>query len=191
MIVGLGNPGKEYENTSHNAGRNATLLFVKNSAFDPFKEDRKNKTLITSSTLHKKTVLCILPETFMNKSGSALHPLQLSKKAASEKLILIHDDLDLPLGTIKIVRNRGSAGHKGVESIIRAVQTQDFIRIRIGIARPLHLHKSQTEKTVEKIIIGKLPPEDVLLLKKGIKKAAVALGIIAQSGVERAMNELN
>ena len=103
----------------------------------------------------------------------------------------MHDDLDLPIGTIKIVKNRGSAGHKGVESLMRALGTKDFTRIRIGIAKPAHLKKSQTEEVVLKTVIGHVSPDDTNLLKKGIKKAALALRTIAESGVERAMNEWN
>lgn len=191
-ILGLGNPGKEYEHTRHNAGRNAVFLFVKENDLPPFEENKKLQARTSEGMIGKTNIQAILPETFMNKSGITAKNLKLkNKKQIMESLVVVHDDLDLPIGTIKIVKNRGSAGHKGVESIMRALGTRDFTRIRIGIAKPAHLKKSQTEEVVIKTVIGHISPDDANLLKKGIKKAASALQTIAQSGVERAMNEWN
>ncbi|TSC71541.1 MAG: peptidyl-tRNA hydrolase, PTH1 family [Parcubacteria group bacterium Gr01-1014_70] len=191
FIIGLGNPGSEYEKTRHNAGRNAVSLFAKENDFPPFVVQKKLQALVSEYKLGDAHVTAMVPETFMNKSGSALKNLKLNKKHIPKSLVVVHDDLDLPIGNIKIVTNRGSAGHKGVESVIRAVGTQDFIRIRIGIAKPSHIKKSQTEDAVLKTVIGRVSPDDANLLKKGIKKAAAALRAIVESGVERAMNEWN
>lgn len=192
IILGLGNPGAEYEHTRHNAGRNAVMLFAKNADLPPFEKDSKLDALTTKSAFGKTSMLVVLPETFMNKSGAAAKKLALkNKKQIAESAIVVHDDLDLPIGTIKIVKNRGSAGHKGVESIMRALGTRDFTRVRIGIAKPAHLKKSQSEEAVIKTVIGRVSPDDTNLLKKGIKKAASALQTIVESGVPRAMNEWN
>lgn len=192
FIFGLGNPGKEYEHTRHNAGRNAVLLFIKENDFPPLEENKKLQALVSEGVIGKTRVTAILPETFMNKSGSAAKNLKLkNKKQIAESLIITHDDLDLPIGTIKIIKNRGSAGHKGIESVMRSLGTRDFTRVRIGIAKPAHLKKSQPEEVVLKTVIGRVSPDDANLLKKGIKKAASALRTIAESGVERAMNEWN
>ena len=192
IILGLGNPGTEYERTRHNAGRNAVLLFAKENDLPPFKENKKLQALISEGGIAKTRIQAILPETFMNKSGITAKNLNVkSKKQIAESIIAVHDDLDLPIGTIKIVKNRGSAGHKGVESLMRALGTKDFTRIRIGIAKPVHIKKSQSEEMVIKTVIGRVSPNDENLLKKGIKKDASALQTIAESGVERAMNEWN
>ena len=167
-------------------------MFIKNGDFSPCEENKKLQASVSEGTIGKKHIQAILPETFMNKSGITAKNLKLkNKKQIAESVVVVHDDLDLPIGTIKIVKNRGSAGHKGVESVMRALGTRDFTRIRIGIAKPAHLKKSQSEETVLKTVIGKVSPDDTNLLKKGIKKAASALRTIAESGVERAMNEWN
>lgn len=192
IILGLGNPEDAYEKTRHNAGRNAVLLFAKDNDMPLFEEDKYKTALVTASTINKTSILAVLPETGMNKSGVAAKNLKLkSKKQIADSLMVVHDDLDLPIGSIKIVKNRGSAGHKGVESVMRALGTRDFTRIRIGIAKQAHIIKSQPEKTVIQTVIGKISPDDVNPLKKGIQKAALALGTITESGVERAMNEWN
>ncbi len=191
IILGLGNPGSEHENTRHNAGRAAAKAFAKTHGFPVFEEQKKMAALVSENTADKTTILLVLPETFMNHSGKTASALKIPFKRVPEKLIVMHDDLDLPLGTVKIIKNRGSAGHKGVESIMRALKTKDFSRIRIGIAKPKDIVKSQTKETVHKIIIGKLPPAEKLLLQKGIKKAADALTAIAEQGVEQAMNKFN
>ena len=191
IVIGLGNPGTEYEHTRHNAGRNAVNLFAKTNKFPSCKENKKLQALAAENSVENMRILLILPETFMNKSGTTVSALKLPIKAVSEKLIILHDDLDLPLGAIKIVKNRGSAGHKGVESVMRALKTKDFTRIRIGIAKPKDITKSQTKEAVHKIVIGKLSPEEKGLLQKGIRKAAEALSIAIHQGTERAMNECN
>ena len=104
---------------------------------------------------------------------------------------MAHDDLDLPLGAIKIAKNRGSAGHKGVEDILRAAKTKDFTRIRIGIAKQSDIKKSQSAAEVQKIVIGKLSPQEKVLFQKGVKKAVAALRAIVTEGIAKAMNEFN
>ena len=191
-ICGLGNPGPEYEHTRHNAGRSAVLLFSLDNDFPPFVKDKKLRALVSKGTIGKSSITALLPQTFMNTSGSTAKNIGLkNKKRIAESLLVVHDDLDLPLETIRIVKNRGSAGHKGVESIIRALGTRDFTRVRIGIARPAHITKRQSEEAVLKTVIGRVTPDDAKLLKKGIGKAAAALRTIAESGIERAMNEWN
>src|SRR6185437_15078568 len=133
VIVGLGNPGNEYEKTRHNAGRLAVEQIAKKEDFDDFELNKKAEALVTEGKIGKEKVTLVLPETLMNKSGKSVTALVKSIKAA-KNLVVIHDDLDLPLGTIKMVFARGSGGHKGVESIMRALRTEEFTRIRIGIS---------------------------------------------------------
>lgn len=160
IIVGLGNPGKEYEHTRHNTGRMA-INYISSKA--------------------EITAKFITPDTFMNKSGQAVAKVVKSKKAA-EKLIVIHDDLDLSLGVFKISYNRGSGGHKGVESIIRTLKTKEFIRIRIGIEK---------RGDVEKHILGKFKKSEMETLKKVFKKVTQAVETIVEDGLEKAMTEFN
>lgn len=192
IILGLGNPGTEYEQTRHNAGRNAVLLFANNYDLPEFKADNKLQALTSEGALGAVSVIMILPETFMNKSGETVKKLWIkNKKQIANSFIAVHDDLDLPIGSIKIVKNRGSAGHKGVESVMHSLGTQDFTRIRIGIAKQKDITKSQSKPTVHNIVIGKSSPEDRTLLKKGVKRATEALAVIVEKGVPAAMNAFN
>ena len=137
VIVGLGNPGKEYEKTRHNAGRMAVELLAKQESFDDFVFNKKANALVSEGKIGKEKVTLVLPETFVNLSGKAGSAFVKSVKAAKDLLVL-QDELDLPLGTLKMVYGRGSGGHKGVESIMRALKTEEFTRIRIGISAASH-----------------------------------------------------
>src|SRR3989344_4244367 len=175
-IVGLGNPGQKYEQTRHNAGRMAVL------------------------GLKDVSARIITPDTFMNKSGEAVKPLIKNAKHA-EKLVVVHDDLDVPFGALKISFNKSSGGHKGVESIIRAVKTQAFTRIRIGIS-PFSakatkgktvtvLKKPKGEEDVERHILGKFKPAELAVLQKLHKKINETVICLITEGREKAMNRFN
>ena len=138
-------------------------------------------------------VKVFVPETFMNKSGSAVAKIVKSKKAA-QKLIVIYDDLDLALGTMKVSYNRSSGGHRGVESIIKALKTEEFIRIRIGISPTTpsgKLKKPKGESAVEKHILSDFKKPETEILKKVFKKVAGAVETIVEHGLPAAMNEFN
>ncbi len=127
----------------------------------------------------KKAKIIFVSE-FMNKSGRAVK--------SAKNLIVVHDDLDLPLGKLKISFGRGAGGHRGVESIIRALKTKDFVRIRIGISQK---RKPATEKQVIGFILGKFKPSELLILKKVAKKAAFAIDTVITDGREAAMSQFN
>ena len=186
VIIGLGNPGKEYEKTRHNAGRSVVELLASQEKFDDFVFNKTSNALMSKGTLEGEKTLLVLPETMMNLSGKAVSTIIKSPKAAKTMLV-IHDDLDLPLGTIKMVFGRGSGGHKGVESIMRAVKSQDFARIRIGISAAGKKHqvkKVSGEEKVIKQVLGKWKPSEEAVVKKSLKKAAEAAHIFASSGIE-------
>ena len=191
-IVGLGNPGEEYEMTRHNAGRMAVLEFVKKEGIDQPEFDKKLKALMAKGEIGGEKIQIILPETFMNKSGESLKPLALSAKKA-EKLVVVHDDIDLPLGKIKISFGKNSGGHKGVESVIKAVKTINFTRVRIGISRANAkgaVKKPSGDKFLD-YIVGKFKPAELAEMKKVAKKSAEALKVIVSEGIEKAMGEFN
>lgn len=193
VIVGLGNPGEEYESTRHNTGRMAVEFFARTAGFQEFHEDKKAKAHIAGGMIGKTTVALVLPDTFMNKSGSALTKYVKSVKAA-ERMIVVYDDLDLPLGTMKLSFDRGSGGHKGLESVMRAVKTKKFIRIRIGVSPATasgKLRKPSGEKEVLDFILTKFKPGEFDELKKIFKRAAEAMQTAVAEGRERAMNEFN
>jgi PTH1 family peptidyl-tRNA hydrolase len=193
VIVGLGNPGKEYEKTRHNAGRSAVSLFATQEGFDEFLMNKTAKALVTNGTIGNEKVTLVLPETMMNLSGKAVAAFVKSVKAAKQ-LLVIHDDLDLPLGTTKMVFGRGSGGHKGVESIMRMLKTKDFARLRIGISGVGKKHQAKKVSGEEKVIkhvIGKWKPGEEAVLKKSLKKAAEATSLFVKEGIESATQFAN
>jgi PTH1 family peptidyl-tRNA hydrolase len=181
FIIGLGNPGEEYRESRHNTGRMAVELFEN-------KESGGGKATIIHS------------DEFMNHSGKAVAKFVKSKKAA-ENLIVVYDDIDLPLGTMKISFNKSSGGHRGLESIIKALKTKEFTRIRIGISPTTasgkikkpgsNLSPKAAEKAMLDFILGKFKPSEMEILKKVLKKSSLALQSIILSGRDRAMNEFN
>jgi len=192
IIVGLGNPGEEYLNTRHNVGRMVLDAFVKAHELKDWQEDKKLKALKVEGKVGKGKVLLLKPETFMNKSGESVKSLVKSKKV-SEGLVVIHDDLDLPLGKIKISFNKSSGGHKGVESVMRAVKTEAFIRLRLGISGETasgKIKKPQGEEKVIDSILGEFKKTEADDLKKVVKKAVIALELIIKEGRERATSML-
>jgi len=193
IIVGLGNPGKEYEKTRHNAGRNVVELIAKNEKLDDFVFNKTAKALVTNGAIGGESATLVLPETFVNLSGKAVSAFIKSPKAA-KNLLVIHDDLDLPLGTVKMVFGRGSGGHKGVESVMRAIKTKDFARLRIGISgtgKKNQAKKVSGEEKVIKHVIGKWKPGEEALLKKVLKKSAEAAVLFATSGLDVATQFAN
>ena len=133
VIVGLGNPGEEYSGTRHNTGRMAVENFAKYERLSEWREDKKAESLVSRGLVERTLVALVLPNTFMNKSGKAVSKFVKNVKSA-ERMIVVHDDLDLPLGSMKISFDRGSGGHKGVDSIMRALKTKKFVRIRVGVS---------------------------------------------------------
>lgn len=192
VIVGLGNPTEEYEHTRHNLGRmavGAALLKAGGTLkFDKKINAERGKALIGGATAD-----FVLPNTYMNKSGAAVAPLVKSEKAA-EKLIVVYDEIDLPLGTIRMAFDRGSGGHRGVESVIKALKTRAFIRIRIGVCptTPGGKPKKPTgEDAVVDFLLGNLNKKEEATLQDITKRVYGALELIVSEGRVKAMNQVN
>jgi PTH1 family peptidyl-tRNA hydrolase len=146
-------------------------MFCDSFDFVSFEEDKKNKSLRTDGKISKSKVTCLLPETLMNKSGNAVKKIITSKKKAGQ-MIVIHDDVDIPIGKFKISYGKGAAGHKGVESVMRAVGTKDFFRVRIGITQTTpkgKLKKPKGEKMLD-YLMAKFKPAEKAGLKRLSKK---------------------
>lgn len=194
LIAGLGNPGEEYINTRHNTGR-IILEMVKKSLgeFSPWELDKKNKVLVSKGSVENKKILLAMPDNYMNNSGGTLKSFIKSAKDA-ENLFVIHDDLDLPIGSMKISFNRGSGGHRGVESIMKSIKTEAFVRFKIGItpqAPSGKLKKPKGEKDVEKFILGEFKKPEIDLLKKVGKKVSGAVVSLVTEGRGKAMSIYN
>lgn len=193
IIAGLGNPGKEYEGTRHNTGRIVLEYFRKKNDFPEWRADKKTRALVSDGRVDGEKVTLVLPEGFMNNSGKSLVSLVKSKKAA-EKLTVVYDDLDLGLGAMKISFDRGSGGHRGVESVIKSLKTRAFVRIRVGnspVTPSGKLRKPHGEKAVIDFIMKKFSSKEQEALKKVFKKAGDALTTIIIAGHDRAMGEFN
>lgn len=131
-IIGLGNPGIKYKKTRHNIGFMAIDFLQKKMKLQKLNFNKKFNSEI-SKTSH---LLLAKPQTFMNNSGDAVYKILSFYKITSEDLVVIHDDIDLEFGTLRESKNRGSAGHNGVQSIIDKIKTKNFTRFRIGIGKP-------------------------------------------------------
>ncbi|OHA01407.1 MAG: hypothetical protein A3H71_00585 [Candidatus Sungbacteria bacterium RIFCSPLOWO2_02_FULL_48_13b] len=210
LLIGLGNPGKEYEGTRHNIGRDTILAFSKKHGLDPMAENQKLKALVAEGKIGKERCIMIAPQTFMNKSGEAAKKAQLAHKPKLDRVFVIHDDADIELGRTKLSFNRDSAGHKGVESVMRALGTKKFWRFRIGIGAPqpkgLSLRgerkwgqwstvKNKKKKVkhipAENLVLKKFSPTEESLMKKAKLKTVGALGELANDPPEKVMNHYN
>lgn len=177
IIVGLGNPGKKFENTRHNVGFMALDFFAEKNSFPDFEIVKKYESLISE----KDDIILVKPQTFMNESGRAVKSVFKNTKST---LIIIHDDIDMPLGKLKISKDSGAGGHKGVESIIQALGSKDFIRLRIGI-------ETDKEKKAEEVVLKKFTKEEQEVINTAISKVADAINLFIEEGLEKTMNEYN
>lgn len=187
-IAGLGNPGEEYTGTRHNVGRAILELFAKREGIT-WREDKKSNALAGKG----EGYVLVLPNTYMNASGSALTRYIKSIKGA-QKLLVVYDDLDLPVGRIKISFDRSSGGHNGLKSIERALKTRAFWRVRVGVAGSTASGKTKKpagEEAVIKFILGKFSPAQRDEMKKVQKRAIEIIDTIVAEGAERAMNQFN
>jgi PTH1 family peptidyl-tRNA hydrolase len=192
IIVGLGNPGEEYAQTRHNAGRIIADHIRTELDLPEWKTDKKLLAEVSKGSLGKHTLTLVCPNTFMNKSGVSVKPLITNAKSA-ERLLVIYDDLDIGFGDTKMSFNKSSGGHKGVESIIKAIKTEAFGRIRIGIS-PVGskgIKKPKGEEMVTKLIMGKFSSDELKSLKKISKKICETADVWSQKGVINAMTFFN
>lgn len=171
ILVGLGNPDKEYIGTRHNVGRDFVAHFA--------------------DKLPKKAKILDL-DVYMNNSGGPIKKAVTSKKAA-EQLVVVHDELDLPLGRVKISFGSSAGGHNGVKSIEKALKTKDYVRIRVGIsgATPSGKLKRPAPEKIVDFVLAKFRAPEMDKLKKARKLVGEALELILTEGKDRAMTEIN
>ncbi|MDP3724826.1 MAG: aminoacyl-tRNA hydrolase [bacterium] len=150
LVVGLGNPGEKYEKTRHNTGF------------------RVIDALESNKTIHDKIMLLVKPQTYMNESGITVQRLLDFYHLDPSHLLLVHDDVDLPLGTIRLQKGRGAAGHKGVESVIERLKTNEFLRLRCGIGRPEH-------GDVEQFVLEPFSKEEEPMVQRMVTDATIII----------------
>lgn len=188
LIVGLGNPGKKYAATRHNSGFQAVESLRKKYAADlaDWTEDARLQSRVSRGRIKDEKVILLQPQTFMNNSGSAAAAAAGFWKVAPARVIVVYDDLDLPLGRIRVRREGSSGGHKGLQSIIERLGTNKIPRVRIGIAGTRRADTPGEDYVLKKFEAGESGP-----LKEGLDQAVQALELILENSVEAAMNSMN
>jgi PTH1 family peptidyl-tRNA hydrolase len=184
LIVGLGNPGIEYQFTPHNLGFLVIDRIAEQAKIEV--RNRQCRALTAKAVIGPETVLLVKPETFMNLSGLSVRELMAEHDAKPETdLIVIQDELDFPLGTVRIHRNRSSAGHNGIESVIGAVGTKDFLRIRMGVAPERNVEDGMT------YLLSPFRKAQLKLVDPMLDLAAEAVEAILKEGPAAAMGRYN
>lgn len=183
LVAGLGNPGNKYKNTRHNIGFQF-LDYLAKRHDSAFKESKWKADVVKANLWGHQAVL-VKPSTYMNRSGQAVGAIARYYQLATEEIIVIHDDLDLGPGRIKIVYDRGAGGHNGIRSIIEGLGAKDFSRIRVGVGRP------NEQMKVSDYVLSKFSADEGDLLNACLTEAERGLRMILDDGVMAAMNEIN
>lgn len=195
LIIGLGNPGPQYFNTRHNFGFLALNYFQDSlPGFSAWQANEKFKALASEGQINGEKVLLAKPQALMNNSGQSAKALADFYKLGPDDILVLHDDLDLPLGEIRVSQNSGAAGHKGVASIIEKIGTKDFTRLRLGIkpAKQTFMAKFFKRFTpTEKFVLQKFSEEEKNFVQQTTQKAKEAILLILKDGPTAAQNKFN
>ncbi len=194
VLVGLGNPGSEYEETRHNVGRAVVAALQERWLTSGWRDDKKLHAKISEGvTPSGVEVVLVLPDTYMNNSGGAVAPL-IGNEAEAEHLIVVHDDIDLNFGTLRFTYDRGAGGHNGVASIERAIRTKAFVRLRVGVIPKTlwgSFKKPQGKERVHNFILKKMSKHDSEKFAPVITMAGDALECLLCEGRVSAMDKYN
>ena len=184
LVVGLGNPGLQYENTRHNAGFMALDSMAEDLGF----EFNKNKyeALLGECRIANNRILVIKPQTFMNNSGKAVQKIASFYKIPTDKIIVLHDDISFDIGVIKTRRKGSDGGQKGLRDIIELLGTEEIIRIKIGVGK-----KPSGQTDAVNWVLGKIPKEEAENFEKALEIAVKAVKEIILRGIDSAMNRYN
>lgn len=179
-IVGLGNPGRGYAHTRHNVGFDVLDIIAKRKGIRIL--SRRHRALVGGFELDGEEVLLVKPQTFMNDSGAAVELVANKHNLPIENIIVVCDDIDLPVGAIRIRRKGSSGGHKGLQSIINRLRSSEFPRIRIGVGR---------EGDAIDHVLSRFGRKDREIIDAALERAADAVEAILTAGIEPAMNQFN
>lgn len=182
VVVGLGNPGRKYAKTRHNMGFIAADELAQKLGIKINKI--KNKSLVGEGYLADQKVLLVKPQTYMNLSGEAVREIMHYYRAEPEKIILIYDDVDIETGRIRIRKKGGAGTHNGMKSVVAAMGTEKFPRIRIGIGGDIKMHLMD-------FVTGGMNKKEKEILKEAVRTAAEAAECIIEKGIDAAMNRYN
>ena len=186
MVVGLGNPGSEFARSRHNAGADAVTRLAERHGGARFRKVRQ-RAEVAEIRIDGSVVALIVPTTYMNDSGSAVAPLAKRYGVNEDlaRLVVVHDELDLPPGRIQVKVGGGTAGHNGLRSLQAHLHSSDFIRIRIGVGKPPNAAAGADH------VLRRPSKRDAELIEGCVQRAADAVELIASAGVEAAMNKFN
>ena len=183
LVVGLGNPGSKYEGTRHNVGFEAVAAFA--DRFGISVTESRFRGVYGSGPALQRTVMCLLPETFMNRSGFAVQDATSFYKVAADGVIVVHDELDLPVGRIRLKRGGGHGGHNGLKSVDAQLGTRDYYRVRLGIDRP------PVKGHVTPWVLGRFSAEEREVVDGMIDRAATAIERLLRDGLQEAQNAVH
>lgn len=184
LIVGLGNPGGEYAQTRHNAGFwFVDLLAARQNA--QFKNESRHRGMTCRLILHGRECRLLKPTTFMNRSGQAVSSLAHYFKIAPQEILVAHDELDLPAGSLRLKSGGGHAGHNGLRDIMSALGSRDFLRLRIGIDHP------DDRRAVVDYVLGRPSKADREAIEQALEEAADCLEEIVEGHLQQVMNRLH
>ncbi|MCD6359071.1 MAG: aminoacyl-tRNA hydrolase [Dehalococcoidia bacterium] len=189
LIVGLGNPGREYANSRHNVGFMCLNRFARKYSISFNKTLKRSRVAV--GKICDEDVLLAKPRTYMNLSGESVSLLLKGKSLSRGDLIVVHDDLDLPLGKLRIRSGGGSGGHKGVASIISCLGTGDFIRVRVGIGHPDDIIGNADDEDVVNYVLAGFTTDEKLVVKTVVEEVVEAISCIVTDGMMVAMNGYN
>lgn len=183
LIVGLGNPGRRYAGNRHNAGFHVVdrLAAITGLHFD----ERQNRAHLAQGQIEGVRVALVKPQTYMNLSGEAVSAVTRFFKVPSERVVVIFDDLDLPLGTLRLRLEGGSGGHRGMANIIARLNTRDFPRLRIGIGHP------PSQMSPEAYVLQDFGNDEKPIMEQAYQQAVEAIRVALRDGFEMAMNQFN
>lgn len=184
IIAGLGNPGKKFIGTRHNVGFIFLDHIKKTGDFSPWKKNESFFSEISSGNIFEKNIMLVKPMTFMNNSGKSIKKIFLKNGLEAQDLWVIQDEISLPVGTIKMTKNHGSAGHKGIESIISSIKTKDFLRFRVGIG-------AMGAKDKKDFVLKNFGKTDLKTLNSSKEKLIYILEIALRENIQKAMTECN
>jgi len=183
IVIGLGNPGRKYERTRHNAGFLAVDEIARDLRFSLSQE--KYHAVIGKCRIGEEDALLVKPQTFMNESGRSVGAVLRYTYGSPADLIVVHDELDLPLGTVRVKTGGGHGGHNGLRSIIEHIGTPDFIRIRVGVGRPA------PGRDAADYVLSPFTAEERQAADEAVVKAADAVKAVIRDGLTKAMNDCN
>ncbi len=189
LIVGLGNPGKNYARNRHNVGFQCVNHFARLYSI-PF-DHRQCQARAGIGKARGEKLLLAKPGTFVNLTGKSVACLVHKHNIPLTDLLVVYDDLDLPLGKVRLRQSGSSGGHKGMNSIISALGSEDFSRIRVGIGRPQVEGQSLSEDAIVNYVLSDFSPEEETVIKPVIAKVAEAIDCFLTQGITAAMNKFN